>query len=124
DPGFYSVSLTVTNSNGCSDSISFTAMIHVLDTLPPDISEILSVSVLSNTSVEIIWENNAAIDLGGYILYRLNNYTGNYQSIYSELNPNNPNFSINPHYIDSVLNTLPNVYTYKLQTLDICGNTI
>jgi PKD repeat protein len=124
DPGYYSVSLTVTNNNGCSDSISFPAMIHVLDTLPPDISEILSVSVLSNTSVEIIWENSTAIDLGGYILYRLDNQSGAYQSIYSELNINNTNFSINPHYIDSGLNTLPNVYTYKLQTLDICGNSI
>ena len=124
DPGYYSVSLTVTNNNGCTGSINFPAMIHVLDTLPPDITEILSVSVLSNTSVEIIWENNAAIDLGGYILYRLDNASGIYQSIYSELNINNTNFSINPQYTDSGLNTLPNVYTYKLQTLDICGNTI
>ncbi|CAN5517672.1 hypothetical protein BH11BAC1_BH11BAC1_00350 [soil metagenome] len=124
DPGYYSVNLIVTNSNGCSDSINFPAMIHVLDTLPPGISNILSVSVTSNSTVEIIWENNAAIDLGGYILYRLNNNSGQYQSIYSEINTNNTNFSLNPHYTDSLLNTLINVYTYKVQVLDICGNTI
>lgn len=124
NPGYYSVNLSVTNNNGCSDSINFPAMIHVFDTLPPNISNILSVSVTSNTTVEITWENNTAIDLGGYILYRLNNNSGLYQSIYSELNINNTNFSINPHFTDSGLNTLPNVYSYKLQTLDICGNTI
>ena len=124
DPGFYSVSLTVNNNNGCSGSINFPSLIQVFDTLPPNISNILSVSVLSNTSVEIIWENNPAIDLGGYILYRLNDLSGFYESIYSELNVNNTNFSLNPHYTDTGLNTLPNVYTYKLQTLDICGNTI
>ena len=124
NPGYYSISLSVTNNNGCNDSINFPAMIHVFDTLPPNISNILSVSVTSNTTVEITWENNAAIDLGGYILYRLNNNSGLYQSIYSELNINNTNFSINPHFTDSGLNTLPNVYSYKLQTLDICGNTI
>ncbi len=124
NPGFYSANLTVTNNNGCSGNISFPAMIHVFDTLPPNPSNILSVSVTSNTTVEIIWENNAAIDLGGYILYRLNNNNGYYQSIYSELNTNNTNFSLNPHFTDSGLNTLPNVYSYKLQTLDICGNTI
>jgi PKD repeat protein len=124
NPGYYSVSLTVSNSNGCSDSISFPALIHVLDTLPPPISNILSVSVASNTKVDIIWENNPAIDLGGYILYRLNHNTGFYESIYSELNIDNTNFSINPQYTDTGLNTLQNVYTYKLQALDICGNTI
>ena len=71
-----------------------------------------------------MWENNAAIDLGGYILYRLNTGNGLYHSIYSELDINNTNFSLNPHFTDSNLNTLRNVYTYKLQTLDICGNTI
>lgn len=42
-PGFYTVSLTVTNFNGCTDSISFPAMIHVLDTLPPQETKIYSV---------------------------------------------------------------------------------
>lgn len=123
-PGYYSVSLNVSNNNGCSDSISFPALIHVLDTLPPAVSNIMSVSVTSNSTVEIIWENNAAIDLGGYILYRLNNNSGNYESVYSELNIDNTNFTIYPHHTDSGLNTLDHVYTYKLQTLDICGNTI
>jgi PKD repeat protein len=124
NPGFYPVTLTVSNSNGCNGSVNFPAMIHVNDTLPPNTTDILSVSVTSNTTVEIMWANNAAIDLGGYILYRLHENSGLYQSIHSELNINNTNFTFNPHFTDSGLNTLNKVYTYKLQTLDICGNTI
>ena len=56
-PGFYTVSLTVTNANGCTDFLSFPAMIHVMDTLPPPESKITVFRALT-TSVEITWENN------------------------------------------------------------------
>lgn len=124
NPGFYDITLTITNSNGCSNSVMYPAYIHVFDTLPPPISEILSVSVTSNTSIEITWENNPAIDLGAYILYRFNPSTNVYDNIFRIDNPNNTGFSLNPTYIDSGLNTLQNTYTYKLQSLDICGYTI
>ncbi len=124
NPGFYDVSLTILNSNGCSNSVTYPAYIHVFDTLPPPISEIMSVSVTSNTTVEIIWENNAAIDLGAYKLYRLNPVTNVYDNIYTQYNPNNSNFTLNSSYVDSNLNTLQNTYTYKLQVLDLCGFTI
>ena len=123
-PGFYTVSLTVTNANGCTDFLSFPAMIHVMDTLPPPESKIYSVSVLSNTSVEITWENNPAIDLGGYILYRLNHHNGYYEVIHTETNIQNTGFSLNPTYTDTGLNCLTTTYTYKLQAYDICGNVI
>ena len=53
-----------------------------MDTLPPPESKIYSVSVLSNTSVEITWENNPADRPGGYILYRLNHHNGYYEVIH------------------------------------------
>ncbi len=124
DPGFYNISLTVTNSSGCTNSVMYPAYIHVFDTLPPAITNILSVSVTSNTTVEIKWENNPAIDLGAYKLYRLNPLTGVYENIYTIYNPNNTVFTLDPSYVDSGLNTLHQTYTYKLQTLDVCGYTI
>ena len=123
-PGFYTVSLVVVNTNGCSDSISFPALIHVLDTLPPQETKIYSVSVTSNTTVEIKWENNPAIDLASYVLYRLNQNTQYYESIYTETNIQNTGFALENTFVDSGLNTLRNTYTYKVQALDICGNTI
>ena len=124
DPGFYSITLTITNSSGCNKAITYQSFIHVFDTLPPPISQILSVSVSSNTSIIITWENNPAIDLGSYILYRLNNLSNLYEVVNTDTNPNNTGFALNPTYTDTGLNTLQNTYTYKLQSLDICGYTI
>ncbi|MBP6334835.1 MAG: PKD domain-containing protein [Bacteroidia bacterium] len=123
-PGFYSVSLQVINTSGCANSITSPSLIHVLDTMPPPESKIYSVSVLSNTDVEIIWENNPAIDLAAYLIHRLNPYTNQYEIIHTETNIQNTNFALESSYVDQGRNTLVNTYTYKLQALDICGNSI
>jgi len=124
NPGLYTVSLTVTNANGCGDTSTVASLIHVRDTLAPVPSEILTASVQSDSIVQITWENNAAIDLGAYKLYRLNENTGLYELIYTDLNPANSSFSLTSTYTDQGLNTLRHSYTYKLQTLDICENTL
>lgn len=123
-PGFYTVSLQVTNANGCGHDTTFPAYIQVYDTVPPTESKIYSVSVVSNSTVDITWENNPAIDLGAYILYRLNRNTNQYEIIHTETNIQNTNFALTSTYTDTGLNTLRNTYTYKLQATDICGNTI
>jgi PKD repeat protein len=119
-PGFYNASLIVTNQFGCSDTMDQPNYIQVYDTLPPGATPILSVSVVNNTSVEITWQNSSALDLGAYILYRLNNVTGVYDQIYRDNTPNNSSMSVTSTYVDQGLATLQNVYTYKLQTLDQC----
>ena len=123
-PGYYSVSLSVTNSNGCSQQQNFSALIHVLDTIPPNETKIYSVSVVDDHRVEIIWENNPAIDLAAYIVYRKDDYSANYNAIYTETNIQNTNFELSSSYIDSGLTTLSKSYTYKVQAIDICGYTI
>ncbi len=123
-PGIYDVSLIVTNQFGCTDTLLQPNYIQVYDTLPPPVSPILSVSVLSNTSVEIIWENNAALDLGAYVLYRYNPLTGVFDEIYRDNTPNNSTMNITSTYVDAGLNTLNTVYTYKLSTLDRCSYSL
>ncbi len=123
-PGYYSVSLSVTNPNGCSQQQSFSALIHVLDTLPPNETKIYSVSVVDDNRVEIIWENNPAIDLAAYIVYRKDDYSANYNAIYTQTNIQNTNFELTSNYIDSGLTTLSKSYTYKVQAIDICGYSI
>ena len=123
-PGFYDITLTVTNLNGCSDVITYPAMIHVLDSLPPNETNILSVSVVNDTQVKIIWENNPAIDLAAYVVYRKADYSNTYSAVYTDVNPQNSNFSLTSDFTDTGLNTLLKTYTYKVQAIDICGNTI
>jgi PKD repeat protein len=122
-PGFYTVSLLVTNANGCRNSMEKQNLFQVYDTLPPLISPIMSVSVKNNTSVDIRWLPSTAFDLEAYKLYRLNTANGNYNLIYTELHPNNSNPNVTGIFTDTLLNTLQNVYTYKLQTVDLCGYT-
>ena len=123
-PGFYSIQLQVTNANGCVSNSLCQNCIQVYDTLPPNETKIYSVSVKTNTSVEIIWENNPARDLSAYILYRLNRNTNFYDVIYTKNNIQNTSFDLTTTYVDSGLNTLANTYTYKVQAIDRCGYTI
>ncbi len=124
NPGYFDVSLIVTSAAGCSDTMVSPFAIQVYDSLPPPVSPILSVSVLNNSSVEITWLNNPALDLGAYVLYRFNQATSVFQEIYRDTTPNNSSMTVTSTYIDNGLNTLNNVYTYKLQTLDLCAHTL
>ncbi len=123
-PGTYDVGLTITNSFGCSASITYYSLIQPQDSTPPNETDILSVSVLDNSSVKIIWENNPAIDLAAYVLFRYDPQMNYYRQVFTETNMDNTNYSLTSEYIDIGLNTLQNSYTYKIQAIDICGNTI
>lgn len=120
NPGFYNVSLTITNDNGCYDTHTEVDFIEVYDTVPPPVTPILSVSVLSNTSVEVKWMPSQAFDLYEYRLFRYNQSTTGYDLIYTLVDTNNANPNVNLVYVDNGLNTLNNVYTYKVQTVDRC----
>lgn len=123
-PGFYNVTLIIVNSNGCSDTIIKPAFIKVADEIPPPVSEILAVSVASDNTVSVRFALNPAPDLLHYILYRKNNITNNYDTIKVIPPALFTAFSFDTTTFDTGLNTLDNVYTYKLQTVDSCGYNI
>ncbi len=123
-PGFHDVSLTVTNSNGCGSQQNFPAIIQVYDTLPPNETQIYSVSVENDSKVKIIWQNNPALDLAAYVLYRKSDYSNTYTAIYTKTDVQNTTFILTSEYVDSNLTTLSKTYTYKIQAIDICGYTI
>jgi hypothetical protein len=50
--------------------------------------------------------------------------TGSFDLINTQYNPNNTSFSWDTTIVDNNLMTHNNIYTYKIQTIDNCGNTI
>jgi PKD repeat protein len=115
-PGFYSISLQVTNNTGCSDTLMKPAFIEVYDLNPPAKSPILAVTVVTNTSTEIIWSQSNADDFSYYEIFRKDIFTGNYSSL-GTIN----NSSVTSFVDDHNLYTPANSYCYKIQTVDICG---
>jgi PKD repeat protein len=122
--GIFDVKLEVTNDHGCKNQYFASQLIEIFDSIPPAADDILSVSVVNDTQIKIIWKNSSEINLASYEIYRLNNNTLNYDLIHSELNPINSTTAFSSNYIDQGLNTLLNSYTYKVQTIDQCGNKL
>jgi len=116
NPGFYPVSLIITNSNGCSDTLIKTAYIEVNDFDPPAKSMIQVASVISDTSNFLSWNQSLATDFSYYEIYRKDILTGNYLSIRTINNRSIISITDNNN-----LNTLLNSYCYKIQTVDNCG---
>ncbi len=123
-PGSYSISLTVTNQSGCTASVIYPSMIHTGDTLPPAEVRILDVTVMSNTSVKIIWENVTDADLNSYVIYRSSPWSNGFQPINSINNVQNNAAGGVTEYTDNTVNALSTSYTYKVLALDTCANSI
>lgn len=115
DHGNYSISLIVSDSNGCKDTVTKPAFIKIRDLNPPAASTILCATVISDSSTYIIWEPSKASDFSYYEIYRKNISTGNYISIGKVIS------KLKVGFADTTLNTLANSYCYKIQTVDACG---
>ncbi len=122
-PGYYDVTLVVNNQNGCSDSITKSQLILVYDSMPPPICPLKSVSVLDDNRVEIRWTVSNASDFAAYILSRYDPAQNKFIPILVDSNQYSGGLLVTPGYIDSGLYTLNNVYTYLLETTDLCGNS-
>jgi PKD repeat protein len=118
NPQFYSISLTVTNANGCADTLIVPSLVQVFDTSAAPICPILRVTVANTQAVRIEWEESVAEDFGSYLIYRKNAGTGEFDLIQEITDAHTL------AYVDEGLNTLDNVYCYKLQTMDRCGYNI
>jgi PKD repeat protein len=118
NPGFYNVSLQVTNANGCADTLILPSIVNVFDTLPAPVTPILRVTVNDGSSVWIEWEESVAPDFGAYELYRKTDDGSGWDLIQTITDAHTLS------YLDGGRNTFTTVYCYRLATRDRCGYSV
>lgn len=114
-PGWHNISLITQNHYGCTDTVSQLKSFFVHDTVPVSTPQINRVSVESDTSTIVEWSPVLDPDLKSYQIFRAVN-GGPFQQI---ANVNSGTLS----YVDRSLNTLANVYGYKIVANDSCDIT-
>ncbi|MBK7965280.1 MAG: hypothetical protein IPK10_08245 [Bacteroidetes bacterium] len=120
-PDAYTISLVVANANGCSDDTVAFDLIEVYDDIPPPVTKMFLVSVVDPSKVLLNWEQTNVNDLDYYEVFRLNNVTNIFDTIAKVYHSNNGTVVTIPEYVDSLVNTDLQAYSYKVQAVDKCG---
>ncbi|MDX2245837.1 MAG: PKD domain-containing protein [Bacteroidia bacterium] len=115
NPGFYDITLTVTDIFGCTDVFIQRAHIQVLVDEEPLVPGIRYVTVKSDVAVEISFDpyDNFRNDFARYEVFRQDG-SGNWQMIFFTTNINETTIT------DAGLNTRNNVYCYRLEVVNYC----
>ncbi|MEM6342586.1 MAG: PKD domain-containing protein [Bacteroidota bacterium] len=112
--GTYSASLTITDSIGCTATYDLPNAVTVLDNILPEPVSIYNVSVVDDQSVAVSFSGFKGIDFSNYTIYREEagvGYVPIHQSFYVH----------DTVFIDQGINTLENVYCYKVGITNQCG---
>ncbi|MBL7924320.1 MAG: PKD domain-containing protein [Bacteroidia bacterium] len=119
--GVYTVTLTVTNLNGCADTMVKVDYIDVFDQNPPPVTDLYRVTVNASAEVEINWQQTNVHDLDYYVVYKYDPASAYFDSI-AQVYQNNTGINGNvASYKDSVVNCTNESYAYKVQAVDKCG---
>jgi len=121
NPGLYTVSLSITNLNGCSDSVYYFDLIDVYDDIPPPITKLFRVTVNESDETELTWQQTNVNDLDYYEVYRYNPASLVFDTIAKVVHSNTGVNVTVPSYKDLLVNTNGSSYTYKVQAVDKCG---
>ncbi|MDX1909243.1 MAG: PKD domain-containing protein [Bacteroidia bacterium] len=115
-PGNYTISLTVTDSLGCSHTLTRVAYIEAVLQETPEALEIAYVSVLSDTETEVHFApyHNTNRDFSAYLIYRQNT-SGGYD-LAGQITD-----LATTRYTDTGLDTRHVRYCYKVAVLTTCG---
>jgi len=114
--GLFDISLKVTDILNCSDSIIKREVVQVIkDTVPPAVPILNRVTVLNNTETELNFLQNTETDFNFYTVE------------YDFISHTPTSFKDNTHAWDTVftnsgLNTLHQIYAYRVSATDLCGN--
>lgn len=114
--GLFTISLTATDTLGCTNTLIKDSVLKVyFDSIPPDTPYILRATVEDDYSVLMQFSKNNEADLREYVLlYDFNNGFPNSTVVRYDANDTS--------FLQAGLNTLQNVYSYKMYAIDICRN--
>ncbi|MEM6263122.1 MAG: PKD domain-containing protein [Bacteroidota bacterium] len=119
ESGMYDVTLVVTDSIGCTDTVTQTGIVDIIDDVAPGPLTVHHATVVSNTAVEIRYTTYRELDFGRYVIYREEPTGANlWTEIYSG------SFISDTVYVDRNLNTRDNSYCYKVVVENSCGTQI
>jgi len=113
--GLYDVTLIVTDSLGCKDTVMKPEMVDVLGDVVPEPIALHRVSVVSGTQVEVRFEAHDLSDFQAYTVYREEPGVG-YVPVYTT------NYVNDTVYIDEGLETESQSYCYKVTVTNLCGS--
>jgi len=112
--GIYPLSLYVSDYKGCTDKLVNSRTVLIGDTVPPQSPVMYRVSVVDDHSVEVDFSHNSDFDFSHYVVY-MDNGSGVFTAIDSMYS------QYDTIYYAHGLNTLHQVYCFKVVACNICG---
>lgn len=121
DPGTYSVSLVVTDSVGCRDTVDKPNVLSIKENVQLPLPEIYHVTVVKDDQVDIRFKASSSPDFDHYVIYRetpvgsglftpIHTTPFRHDTLYSDLGQD-----------IGGLNCLKNSYCYKVTVVNDCG---
>jgi len=112
--GWHTVSLTAVDNRGCTDTISKKA-VFVEDTLPPQNTKLLYVTVIDSQTIQILYNKS---NINHFETYRINRLSNGSPIVTDTANYINDTMFI---YQDTTINTSQSSYCFSIQTQNRCG---
>ncbi len=113
-PGWHTVSLAAIDNRGCEDYVRKRS-VFVEDTLPPQNTKLLYVSVIDSHTIKIACQKSPVHNFEAYLISQVSN--GNLMVTDTETSVNDTIFL----FKDSAINTNSSSYCFNIQTQNLCG---
>ncbi len=114
--GTYALQLRVTNGRGgCRDSLSIPAAFQVFDTLALPVAEVLTVNVVDDSTVALLWDAASEPNFTDFQVWRTARSDSAFLPVFRSNDP------FNTHLVSSGLDALQEVYEFRVSKSGECA---